>query len=471
MVVDVPISENSAYNAEPRRVDKSYKEKETNHKDKRSAKLGNIEDSSDYKNTRKGKIEQEENNNKSTNSFSISSHIPLLEYTDKFSREKKDISTSKSDKHMLAHQNSISIPISQCATSTTRQKKKDLNKDFTTEKLRNITKPTEEKNTKVEECIIKEELSIINKERHTKVVDNSLCKKDGSITPGKNYNAPLFVPSKYLFKNTHDTSFHIMRENCMYYPTYPSYYESPHHLSYYYNRSNSSGIATINQNLSGPLVEKPCSHLVHKPVGNEKPSKEAGEDGATKNESKSSSNERLSVIDSNSGPRGRHFTKSKPLKEQMADTVAVSVDCFTPAQDELQDTEPAKQSELHRHFSLSNNEETSYLASHPPVLSPITGNHGDLFINPEFATHLVPPDPSSTFMSFLSDGSMVGPMGEIYCPSTDYFLLDQNGDIPPSLISSPQGSHYDGKFGIMTYGRCNGWMGSLFFTRCAGLYT
>ena len=57
----------------------------------------------------------------------------------------------------------------------------------------------------------------------------------------------------------------------------------------------------------------------------------------------------------------------------------------------------------------------------------------------------VPQDPTA-FMSFLSDGSLVGPMGEIYCPPTDYFLVDTNGDIPPTLVSPTQGSNFDGKF-------------------------
>ena len=49
-----------------------------------------------------------------------------------------------------------------------------------------------------------------------------------------------------------------------------------------------------------------------------------------------------------------------------------------------------------------------------------------------------PPGPvPGTFMSFLSDGSLVGPMGDIYCPPTHFFLVDQNGDVPPSLVPPP----------------------------------
>jgi hypothetical protein len=50
--------------------------------------------------------------------------------------------------------------------------------------------------------------------------------------------------------------------------------------------------------------------------------------------------------------------------------------------------------------------------------------HNDLFVNPAFA-----------HMSFLSDGSMVGPMGELYCPA-EYFPALQ--EVPAVIPVSPQ---------------------------------
>ena len=55
--------------------------------------------------------------------------------------------------------------------------------------------------------------------------------------------------------------------------------------------------------------------------------------------------------------------------------------------------------------------------------------HNDLFVNPAFA-----------HMSFLSDGSMVGPSGEIYSPA-EYFpslLVEQPQEIPAVIPVSPQ---------------------------------
>lgn len=55
--------------------------------------------------------------------------------------------------------------------------------------------------------------------------------------------------------------------------------------------------------------------------------------------------------------------------------------------------------------------------------------HNDLFVNPAFA-----------HMSFLSDGSMVGPCGEIYSPA-EYFpslLVEHSQEVPAVIPVSPQ---------------------------------
>ena len=57
------------------------------------------------------------------------------------------------------------------------------------------------------------------------------------------------------------------------------------------------------------------------------------------------------------------------------------------------------------------------------------GHHNDLFVNPAFA-----------HMSFLPDGSMVGPNGEVYTPA-EYFpslLVEQPQDVPAVIPVSPQ---------------------------------
>ena len=57
------------------------------------------------------------------------------------------------------------------------------------------------------------------------------------------------------------------------------------------------------------------------------------------------------------------------------------------------------------------------------------GHHNDLFVNPAFA-----------HMSFLPDGSMVGPSGEVYTPA-EYFpslLVEQPQDVPAVIPVSPQ---------------------------------
>lgn len=65
---------------------------------------------------------------------------------------------------------------------------------------------------------------------------------------------------------------------------------------------------------------------------------------------------------------------------------------------------------------------------------PATGpSHNDLFVNPAFA-----------HMSFLSDGSMVGPNGEIYSPA-EYFpslLVEHSQEVPAVIPVSPQPGEY-----------------------------
>lgn len=60
-------------------------------------------------------------------------------------------------------------------------------------------------------------------------------------------------------------------------------------------------------------------------------------------------------------------------------------------------------------------------------------SHNDLFVNPAFA-----------HMSFLSDGSMVGPNGEIYSPA-EYFpslLVEHSQEVPAVIPVSPQPGEY-----------------------------
>ena len=65
---------------------------------------------------------------------------------------------------------------------------------------------------------------------------------------------------------------------------------------------------------------------------------------------------------------------------------------------------------------------------------PPPGGGDGLFVNPAFA-----------HMSFLSDGSMVGPMGEIYSPA-EYFpslLVEHSQEVVPAVIPvSPQPGEY-----------------------------
>ena len=74
--------------------------------------------------------------------------------------------------------------------------------------------------------------------------------------------------------------------------------------------------------------------------------------------------------------------------------------------------------------------------SHVPPLGPPTAPFppsNDLFVNPAFA-----------HMSFLSDGSMVGPNGEIYSPA-EYFpsVMDEHSQVVPAVIPvSPQPGDY-----------------------------
>ena len=62
---------------------------------------------------------------------------------------------------------------------------------------------------------------------------------------------------------------------------------------------------------------------------------------------------------------------------------------------------------------------------------------GDLFINPAFAGA----PPPQGFVSFMSDGTMVGPVGGVYCPpfppGDQVFLVDQDVSMPPALMSPP----------------------------------
>ena len=70
----------------------------------------------------------------------------------------------------------------------------------------------------------------------------------------------------------------------------------------------------------------------------------------------------------------------------------------------------------------------------PPGSGPGAGiPHNDLFVNPAFA-----------HMSFLSDGSMVGPSGEIYSPA-EYFpslLVEHSQEVPAVIPVSPQPGEY-----------------------------
>ena len=73
-----------------------------------------------------------------------------------------------------------------------------------------------------------------------------------------------------------------------------------------------------------------------------------------------------------------------------------------------------------------------------PPADPIAGVTGgppynDLFVNPAFA-----------HMSFLSDGSMVGPNGEIYSPA-EYFpslMVQHSQEVPAVIPVSPQPGDY-----------------------------
>ena len=67
----------------------------------------------------------------------------------------------------------------------------------------------------------------------------------------------------------------------------------------------------------------------------------------------------------------------------------------------------------------------------PAPTAPPYGN--DLFVNPAFA-----------HMSFLSDGSMVGPNGEIYSPA-EYFpslMVEHSQEVPAVIPVSPQPGDY-----------------------------
>ena len=79
---------------------------------------------------------------------------------------------------------------------------------------------------------------------------------------------------------------------------------------------------------------------------------------------------------------------------------------------------------------------TSHLPPHPPTAAAAphaAPPYNDLFVNPAFA-----------HMSFLSDGSMVGPNGEIYSPA-EYFpsvMVEHSQDVPAVIPVSPQPGDY-----------------------------
>jgi hypothetical protein len=449
MVVDLPISESSAYEAGPT-IDKAHKEKETN-KDKRSVKLENVGDIPDYKNTGKGKIDQEENNNKSQTSFAISSPIPVLENTDKSTRDKSNISKVKTDKVLLIKETSICILNSHHNTSTTTQKEKDLKKDIVAGSTAIIPKSNDIRKENDNECMNNDTKSTNQEKSSTQTYKNE-HKSNESITPGTNCNAPLFIPSKYLSERPPENTVYAMKEPCIYYPTYSSYYDSPRSISYNYSRPNSENADTIDQKSVVEPSEKLLMHKHENAIDNvdkQKDSTESQENCVMEEEDKSSSDEQLSVIEPNNVPSESHCKKITPLKEGTSELAETSVECFTTSQYESQETDTNGNSEIQDSYNLSNTTDATFLPSHP-MLSPITGNHGDLFINPAFAAEalqahgLVHPDPQS-FMNFLPNGNLVGPMGEIYCPPPDYYIMDQNGDIPPGLVSPPQGSSFDGE--------------------------
>ena len=467
MVVDLPISESSAYKAGPT-IDKGYyKEKETN-KDKRSVKLENVgeEDIPDYKNTGKRKIDQEENNNKGETSFAISSaHSTVLENKDKFAvSDKSKISKVKSDKLLLIKETSICISSSHHNTNNISKPKEkiDLKTKVEGEKLSDTIHKSNDQNKDTLNDSMKNHSQTNNHEKiNERTLDGNANNVNKSVAPGKNCNAPLFIPSKYLSttRPPPTNTVYAMKEPCIYYPAYPSYYDSSNPISYNYSRNNSINVENLNEESAekgfknSPLNKEKDKSIEHVDIVKE--SNEPAKHCTNDKEDKSSSVEQLSVIEEpNNGPPEDHYTKITPLKEEASKMGDASVESFTPSQYESQNSENNGNPEVQDSYSLQNTDEPSpFIASHP-VLSPITGNHGDLFINPALAhaahaslqAHgLIHPDPPS-FMSFLPDGSLVSPMGEMYCPPPDYFIMDQNGDMPPGLVSPSHSNNFDGKY-------------------------
>ena len=469
MVVDLPISESSAYEAGPT-IDKSYKEKETN-KDKRSVKLENVGDISDYENTSKRKIDQEENNNRSKNVYSFSSSLAVLENTDGINHEDKSIiSKVKSEKVLRIQENSICISSSTHQnTLPSQQKEKDLNKDSKLESLEIVIKPNDERNENINESKEDESKTSIRKD----VIKVNSCTTPNNkdierAVPGKNCNAPLFIPSQYNSnKLAPEIIGYAMKEPCIYYPTYPSYYNSPHPISYNHRKNYSNHVEASNKEPMKNPSKKLQMNRKEKSIENDaivlRQSTESIEDYidfSNEKENKSlSAAEPLTVIKRNESISECHQTtkddSNKANKAEMGDVS--EVECLSPSSsqfNDLQDDDCSGNIDLHDSYSMAvNSDEPTFLPSPHPMLSPITGNHGDLFINPALAAQahghlqahgLVHPDPPA-FVSFLSDGTMVGPMGEMYCPPPDYYLLDQNGDLPPGLVSPPQGSNFEGE--------------------------
>ena len=457
MVVDLPIPESSAYEAGPT-IDKGYKEKEAN-KDKRSAKLENVEDLPDYKNAEKGKIDQEENNNKSkTSSYAFTSSISVLENVDKCpTREISKASNVKTDKLLIIKETSICISTSTHHNETkTEQKEKDLKIDnYTAESsLEILSKSNDNVQENPNECVKDGLFSNSNCKTKQNNECNNGYKDDKRVTPGQNFNAPLFIPSKQFSISAPENTVYAMKEPCIYYPTYPSYYDTTHHVSYNYNRNSSINVNVDNQESIEQFTKQSQANEENTSIDNvakDETSNTSNKDCTNEKEDKLLSVEKLPVIKSKKCTSESHYTNMKNLKEDTNEMADVSVEGFSPSHYESQDGDCSGSADLQDSYSLTNSDTDTFLPSHP-VFNPIPGNHGDLFINPALAAQalqahgIVHPDPSA-FMSFLSpDGSLVGPLGEIYCPPPDYFLMDQSGDVQQGgLVSSPQGNNSGGK--------------------------
>lgn len=476
MVVEIPISEKSAYEAGPT-TNKNYKEKETNN-DKISVNF----EKEDYKKTDKRKIGREENNNRSIASPSVSTSLSGRENKEPFTKDRCKIPTIEDD-WIYATAPDGNKTISESRRRIIKHNKNDDLKKTSSESLP-VSAHKEHISTastgQIDACNDLPDGRTKNsniKPRKSFESKSTTSKTNKSLTPGKNYNAPLFIPSKKLSTETATaptgacTTFYInstpvnVDQNCLYYQPYhnpSSYYDSLHHPLHYYSAQSSSihfnyiQHNDISNNQSNDKQSREVGLKSIREDTKEKNLRKSNEE-SSKNPSekvtKTSHSKKLSVIERADCPGKKQSNKeSVPAnvsKEAISEMAAASVDCFTPSHyDQQGGGECANNSGLEQAF-----DETPFVAS-PPVLSPITGNHGDLFINPAFAAQVmqgpggpIQPGPT-TFMSFLSDGSLVGPMGEIYCPSTDFYLVDQNGDVPPALVPSPQANSFDGEYGI-----------------------